>query len=361
MKISSLSIDDGFRDWLSDAFSRQFNIVLTKAIDTRNLIVLECLLDGRRWVSPAQADKCFENARRLVNRLLEPLRAANDRADDAEPTVASVRTLLERGNLPGILNLLPTYFQDYQIEAVSQIRGIAISCYNSHQNSDLSREILNLTKLFRPKSTKLNQQLAADFEKIEELIKEERKHEAKLSSGSNRWEITKEGVRQGEKFIRATDAVSMRWGVVITHQSIEVSHEFLLVFTAEDNESIHFSWTVSKEIENSQKHFGNLINAALSYLFPHIVGRIEERLAGGLSVRIGPCSLSRTGVTYETKGWFSTTPHFVPWQKVCVSLENGELIVSDAQSPKARISFPFRTTNNAPVLMALANANRNED
>jgi len=359
--IELLDEDSEFLDWLSDFFSKQFDLVLTKAIDSKNLIVLECLLDGRRWVSPSHADKCFDNARRLVDRLLEPLREANNRADDEKPTVAFVQRLLERNALPGVLNLLPTYFQYYQNEAVSQIRGIAISCFNSHQDADLSREILQLTKLFRFKSAQLNQQLAEDFKKIEELIREERKHEAKLASGSDKWEITKEGARQGSRFIAAADAASVRWGAVITRISTGVTHEFLLAVTAEDGGVVQFSWKASQEIERHEKHYGDLINASLCYLLPAIVGRIEKRLNGGLSVRIGPCSLSRAGVTYETKGWLSTTQHSVPWPRVHISVENGEMIVSDLQSPKAKIAFPFLATNNAPVLMFMANANRNED
>jgi hypothetical protein len=66
----------GFREWLSEPFAAQFDRVLSKAIDARNLVVLECLLDGRRWVGASHADKCFESARRLVDRLLAPLREA---------------------------------------------------------------------------------------------------------------------------------------------------------------------------------------------------------------------------------------------------------------------------------------------
>ena len=175
--------DAGFSEWLSDYFSRQFDIALTKAIEAKNLTVLECLLDGRRWVSPSYADKCFDNARRLVARLLEPLRDANSRAADEKPTVASVRLLLEGASLPGVFNLLPTYFKDSQNEAVSLIRGIAISCFNIHQDSDLSREILHLTKLFRFKSPHLNQQLSEDFDKIEELIRDEREERGQANLG----------------------------------------------------------------------------------------------------------------------------------------------------------------------------------
>ncbi len=159
--------------------------------------MLECLLDGRRWVAASHDDKCFENARRLVERLLAPLREAKERAADEKPSVSALRGLLEKDGLLGILNLLPTYFRDHQNTAVALIRDIAITCFNKHDDTDLSREVLHLTKMFHFKSADLNRQLEEDFAKVEELIREERKHEAKMASGTEAWEITKEGVRKG--------------------------------------------------------------------------------------------------------------------------------------------------------------------
>ena len=108
-------------------------------------------------------------------------------------------------------NLLPTYFRDHQNTAVALIRDIAVICFNKHDDSDLSREVLHLTKMFHFKSADLNLQLEENFAKIEELIREERKHEAKMASGSEAWEITKEGVRKGVSYIAAAEVSSIRW------------------------------------------------------------------------------------------------------------------------------------------------------
>jgi tetratricopeptide (TPR) repeat protein len=257
---------NGFQEWLSEPFTYQFDRVLSKAIDSRNLVVLECLLEGRRWVSPLHADRCFENTRRVVDHLLEPLRKANIGADDEKPAVLEIKEILGRGSLVGIINLLPTYFQDYQNEAVSQIRGISISCFNSHDDSDLSREVLQLTKMFRFKSAALNSQLDEDFEKIEELIREEGKQEIKLTSGADKWEINKKGVKLSDLFIDATEVSSLRWGILMTREQMRTVHDFLFVVCAEDGRQIKFSWSTSHEIEKSKKHFDNLIDAAFSYL-----------------------------------------------------------------------------------------------
>ncbi|RON13056.1 tetratricopeptide repeat protein [Pseudomonas frederiksbergensis] len=347
--------DNGFREWLSDIFASQFDRVLSKVIDSRNFIVLECLLDGRRWVASSRADICFENARRLVDRLLDPLRKAKHNADSKKYSTSSIREILETNALVVILNLLPAYFRDYQNDAVTQIRSIAISCSNSHGDSSLAREMLQLTKVFRFKSIDLNQRLEEDFEKIEELILEERKDEAKLSSGSESWEITKEGVKKGERFIAAADVHSVRWGALVTRDSLGEVYDFFFVATSKKNDmKIIFSWK-TKDITVGQKYFGDLINAAINYLLPQVMRWMENQLQAGLTLHIGPCKVSSQGIKFETSGWIFTTPHLVPWRRVRVTIENGDVIVSDEQSRKVRISLSLREVDNAPMLSFLAN------
>jgi tetratricopeptide (TPR) repeat protein len=79
-EIMALLKDDreGFGTWLSPRFAAQFDLVLTKAIEHRNILAVECLFEGRRWVQPEDEDKCFESAHRRVTRLLEPLREVAD-------------------------------------------------------------------------------------------------------------------------------------------------------------------------------------------------------------------------------------------------------------------------------------------
>ena len=196
--------DNGFREWLSEPFAKQFDLVLSKSIDQKNLPVLECLLDGRRWVAPSYADRCFENARRRCDRLLEPIRRARERADEVTPTVESVSRMLEQESLIDILNLLPTYFRDLQNEAPTLIRNMSISCYNSHSNADVAKNVLQIARRFTFKSAELNQRLEDDFKQIEELIRKERKHEVSLTKGNEKWKITKEGVFQGNRCFPAS-------------------------------------------------------------------------------------------------------------------------------------------------------------
>lgn len=345
----------GFGDWLGELFVPQFDRVLSKAIDARNLVVLECLLDGRRWVPSSLEDRCFENARRMVDRLVQPLRDANQRAVDEKPSADGVERILNAGALMDVLNLLPNYFEDFQSEVVQLIREIAINCFNSHDDIELSMRVINLAKLFHFRSVLINRQIEEDVEQIEELIKKERQHEAKLSSGSEMWEITKEGARLGASFISAANVSSARWGALITReQGGGSTYDFLVNIGAEDGRRINFAWKATKELERHEKHFQDLIGAALNYLFPSLMERVEKCLATGRALLIGPCKVMKDGIEFGVKGWIFTETRMVQWSRVRVSVDNGEMIVHDAQAPKTRVSFSLRDTDNAPLLRFLA-------
>src|SRR5439155_1026148 len=136
--------------------------------------------------------------------------------DSGEEQGYDVEKLLTERSALGILNLLPEPFRDQQATAVRAIRDIAIASYNQHNDIDLSKAILALSGKFNFKSAELTQRLEADFQQIQKLIAEERKHEAKLTLGEQPMEITKEGVRKGSTFIGANVISSVRWGILLT-------------------------------------------------------------------------------------------------------------------------------------------------
>ena len=355
-------VEYGFREWLSDLFAPQFDRVLSKAIDAKNLVVLECLLDGRRWVSQQHADRCFENSRRVIDRLLQPLRDAHERADTEKPTVREIDRLLSQGAIVGVMNLLPSYFEDVQNSAVHLIRGMAISCFNAHNDIDLSRGVIDLAKRFHFRSAVANRMIEDDVAQIEKLSKQERQHEAKLTSGSQKWEITKEGITKGDSFISTEEVTTVRWGAMITReQSGEKTYDFVIAIGAEDGTRIIFTWKTARDVDRHQKHFQDLINAALAYLFPSLIARIEKQLAKGHTLRVGPCKVTRSGVEFDVKGWIFSDTHLVPWNRVRVDLDNGEMVVKDVHSSKIKVTFSLRDTDNAPVLRVLVNRNNGQE
>ena len=124
--------DSGFARWLGERFAPQYDLVLTKALESRNVASIAALLSGRRMVLPEHEDRCFEGAQRQVSRMLEPLKAAVERWEKSKPTAASIKALLEKNNLGKIVSLLPQYFQQVQNELAGMIRGISIAAHNKH-------------------------------------------------------------------------------------------------------------------------------------------------------------------------------------------------------------------------------------
>jgi len=174
--VDSLESDQDFCDWLSIPFSKQFDLVLTKTLDAitsspidNELNLLKCLLDGRRWVSIAYEDKCFENSRRAINELLVPLREISGISEEKAISLKEINYIIENKKIAGILNLLPVYFNDYRDEAVSLIHNIAINC----SNLTIAQSILELTNLFDYKSVSLDERLKQDFHFLKELIVDE--------------------------------------------------------------------------------------------------------------------------------------------------------------------------------------------
>ena len=139
-----------------------------------------------------------------------------------------------------------------------------------------------------------------------------------MASGTEAWEITKEGVRKGMTYIKAAEVSSLRWGVVVTRESAGTTYDFLLAVGADHGKMIAFTWKTSQNIETSQKLFHDLISAALSYLFPSIMERAESRLASGQPVGIGPCKVFSHKIEFQTEGWIFANSHSVPWQRVRV-------------------------------------------
>jgi hypothetical protein len=318
--------------------------------------VIESLFDGRRWVLPEHDDTCFAGAHRQLARLLEPLRNAADQAKEVEPKLAVIQDLLTRNSFVEILDLLPMYFRDQQSESVRYIRDMAIAAYNVHENTDLSKAILLLSKRFVFKSPELSHRLEDDFKKIEELIWEERKHEAKLTLGDKPMEVTKDGVLQGDRFLPVAHIRSIRWGIGVTGYQHAPVYEFLMAFRDDQLEEVIFSWSASKNLEQQEKHFHKLVEAALMYIVPKIVAKVQEQFGRKEQIRVGSCTMKREGVVFDTQGWFSAKTHLVPWSQVATDLENGRLSVYDRANPKTRTTMPLREAENAVVLRFLSSA-----
>lgn len=354
-----------FREWLSEPFARQYDLVLSRALDRELFAVIESLFDGRRWVIGKHDEICFNGASRYVARRLEPLQYLADNAADKFPTLAEIEAIIDghhvidyaprTGTLARLLNLLPDHFRGLQSKAVELIRSLALTAYNEHGDTDLSKAVLHLSKKFHFKSARLRQQLGDDFKKIEELIKQERAHEAKYNLGERPMQVTKDGVKLGDVFLKSSEIATICWGINVLNEGYVRHFDFLLVFRDTNLNSVKINWKSSQDLEKQQEAFNALLKAALIYIVPGLVERIQRQLASGEHIRVGACNLRKDGVAFETQGWFLTKQRFVPWGRVGTEIQNGMLHVFDKTDRSIMVKSALRDSENAVVLQFLAN------
>lgn len=342
---SENSRNHDFREWLSGYFATQFDQVLATAVERRDLAAIECLVDGRRWVVRAQDDDCFQRARRVIDRLIEQLAHARTAAERKKPSCTDIERIMKRTRVDAILNLLPSFFESQRDTALRELRSLAITSFNTHHDSDLSRQILQLTSRFQFKSLKWKELLGDDFKQIERVVRDERKHEVRLRQHDEAWEITKEGVLQSGRFVPIKEIISVRTSA----RSAGSMMDYAVVFRVPRPRDLSFTWTASDPTLHEM-----MLKAIFMYVLPKLVERVESRMKQGETVEIGPCILTESGVGFSILRWFRWQRHEVPWHRVDAQLSGGVMTVSDRQQTRVRVSCSVHETDNAMVLSALA-------
>lgn len=170
-----LDEEPDFRAFLSKPFARQYNFVLTRAIERRLLPVVEVMFDGRRWVEPEDEDICFEGTLQRVHMLVEQIEDMARQSTETKITAAKIEDFLSSQSVPEIFNLLPTAFRGEQSRIVATIRQIAVDCHNEHDDSEESATIMKLCKRFQFTGVDLNKRLEDDEKAIESILKEKEK------------------------------------------------------------------------------------------------------------------------------------------------------------------------------------------
>jgi hypothetical protein len=149
---------------------------------------------------------------------------------------------------------------------------------------------------------------------------------------------------------------SVRWGILVVNHS--PTYDFLMAFRTPLDGEVVISWQSGRDAAVQKAHFDKLVDAALNYVLPHVMQRVQAGLEADNEMMVGPCVLSSAGVQLETRGWFSTKRHLVPWQSIDTRIENGALLVRDSTNPKVNVSLGLRETENAIVLYLLASSKR---
>lgn len=345
--IERVSASEALREWLSEPFSAQYDRIFSKAVAARDVPVIEALLNGRRWVMPSYADRCFENALREADSILIPLRELKNRAETIKVTVKQIDEALKTHKIISILNLLPPYFRNLQNEAVGLVRSIAIDAHNAHEDSELSLAIFAKSKEFSFKSIELTQRLKEDFETISEIIKKQREHESHLTFGNDRhWKITKEGISDNGDLCPANEIRALRWGIMVEQNG---SHNYLFAAKRRTGKEYILKWT-SSDRDKQDALFEKLVNAAFHYIIPDVMENLLDELKRGGTLTIGPVQVTQSGLSFESKWLIFTSQNQVPWSGVDVVLQNGSAIVVDKLRGKKSPPISLRDVPNAMLL-----------
>lgn len=346
---------NGLAPWLSEKFAPQFDLVLCKAMEARNASAIEVLLSGRRLVLPEHEDRCFEGTQRQVARMLEPLRAASETAVKTKPTAASVSALLAKDDLGRIASVLPQYFQGAQNELASLIRSISITAHNRHGDSQTAKEILAIGRSFATRSPSLLHQMKEDATTLDDAITEQSKHDASLQMSGVSYSITRNVITFGAKQL-AIDAVrSLCCGTVYLRDANGTGAKFNMEIGGNDSSRLQLVWRSYNDLEKQVELFKTMSDAAMNYLMPQILERLNSELQGGGVLHIGTVMCSKTGIHFSVDGWFTSRQFVCPWARLSANLENGDLVIFDLTEKKARHQIPLATTDNAFALFLLIN------
>ncbi len=344
--------DQDFAAWLAERFAPQFDRVFARALEDDKKAIVECMLSGRRWVLPSAEDRCFESAKRIIDRKLELLRAAQTKAATVKPSVSELQGMLTRTGLQELLGRLPSSFRSVQDEAANILCDISIACYNKHDDSVLANQMLEIAGQVAARATaSAALRVQTQRERLKDIIVKEHEHDITLTSGKDTWEITRKCVRKGSKFLDGKKIDGVRWGVMITNATFGRTYEFLMAFRDVNGASVEFSWSArGSEIEAQEAFFQKMASAALNYYAGQIASNVGAAIERRESVNIGPVILVKDGITFQTKGFIFSKDHFVPWRRVKTNVSNGDLIVWDELSPRTTISMTLRETYNAVIL-----------
>jgi hypothetical protein len=349
-------IDKEMLGWVGEIFSEQFSLVLSKAIENGDIEVIKCMLHGRRWVLPEQEDRCFEGARRAIDRMVEPLKKlAMAASEKTNVRHTDVQDALSFKKLNQIVELLPAEFTETHSLVYGALRTISISIYNSRSDAEAAKAIIELGRFAAEKSLVIAHQFKEDTKTLDERIKKEKANEAHLTFGRKSFDITKAGVSYDGKTILKSDLAAARWGMVVTSNSPRTVR-FSIAFKDRFDNDIEISWS-SWQVEVQRIQWERLVDATVHYLLDDLVANFKMRLEAGLRTMVGPLLVTSSGVEFEFDGWFSKKKSFCPWSRLSTEIDNGLLIVKDPANKKINASLPLETVDNAFVLHLLASGN----
>lgn len=350
--VDALKYDDDFEEWFSPIFAKQFDTVFKRVLKSNSPDLFRLMVGGRHWVNDAHLSNLFSGSYDEISKLLDCLRDADKTSEKIKPTYQGISDMLAVSGLQRILLPLPPQFIDLQEEAAKLVRSIAINAMNVHKDSAVSKDILDLAKTLIPKGSKMTFDLKEDSETINEIIASEKKDESALTIGKINTSIKKEGVRHDSQFIPADKVESLCWGYSVTKGQYSTSYDYRFQFIGA-GQTINVKWSGSQASDKSKELFDQHVNALLSFIYPKTIEYVKNQLERGGAVMIGGCRLTKSNVQFETKGWFTSKSHSVPWTKLKVDISNGEIKLWSIDNNSDKVTMPVMSTPNSFILFSL--------
>jgi len=351
--LSTFAAYEDFAQWLSEIFSKQYDTVFTAALASKNIDVIKVLLSGRRFVTSEFEDKCFTTGVRYCSNLLHDLTEQKDKIEKNKPTIRGICNLLDNNNLRKILEVLPPAFIEIQSTAAETIRSITVEIYRHHDDAELAKEVLALTSNFAQKSAAFRIRFEKDLAKLNELIEEEKKDESVLNFGDIRFEIKRDGVRHGGKFIKATDAETLRWGITVNNSSGYKTYDFKIAVGSKGGHSINLNWNSGPEIKKQEELFQKCVDAIFAYILPNVIEKLKAELTNGKTVYVGDLPLTKGGLILKAPGWFGTKDEYCPWRSLNSEVKKGSTVITSSVNSKAEASLSLADIDNAWILRIL--------
>lgn len=352
--LEHIDSDQSFLAWLGKYFSVQFDAVMSRAIAASKLHIVAQLTSGRRWVSAAQSDACFESSRRALDRLLIPLRELVGQSEGRLIGGAEVERFLGRNRLLECINALPVQFRDFQSEVGDSLRSIALACNNEHGDPEEAQRVLEQVATLRFKSADLEHRIQEDVEQLGKLIENLKRHEFHFTPpGQQPWSITRNRIAKGRDEATHHDVFGVRWGATFSRVTNGVQIDQEIAFWIDPGREIRFALrdvrTSTAETRTEQR-FKEMIGAALNYIVPTLIERLEKHIRSGNALQVGPCRFTRDGAAYETRGLIFSKDNLVSWRDMHTDMRNGAVHIASRSGSAKPITLDMRTHYNAAMI-----------
>jgi hypothetical protein len=341
-------LSEEFLDAVSGIFAAQFDMVLCKALEQKNLAAVQCLLGGRRLIKDEDADACFAGARRLIERMLEPIKDLADKAENSKVDVRAAMAACSRDSINILLSILPTEFIELQREYYGYLFTLSKEIYRDESGVEEALKIIELAAPIALVCVDVNDRLTDAKKQLNELLAKEKEKEIHFTFGNKKLDITKNGVEYGGIRIGEKEVRALRWGIVFVSNSPRTA-EFSVGISSLNGREIIVSWR-SSDIEPQRKLWERIINGIFEYLFDSAYDSFKASMNKAGQITLGGVDMNNRGATFTYDGWFSKKSHFAPWSQIQHEVENGELVLQDKAEKKAVARISLESNWNAVVL-----------